>query len=459
MNDLSLALIRKGKGTGVVAGTTSHDLELALARKYGSGAAPAPTLSAYLTFESSDAFTITSRNGNTGKTWDGTLAYSTDAVHWFIWDGTKTLNSKENGGNHCIYLGGYDNTIITGNNLDTNFVISGTAISCTGDIRALLDHEKAAANEDPVMGDRCFDSLFAYNSQLTSAPSLPFQTLAFMCYASMFLNCTSLVSPPALPATTLTQACYASMFAGCTSLTSAPALPATALEIDCYDEMFAWCSSLTAAPTLPATTLADYCYSGMFQRSGLTAAPALPATTLAEMCYANMFYLCAHLTAAPALPATSLASQCYSSMFEGCTSLTAAPTLPATTLAERCYIQMFDSCTSLTAAPALPATTLANYCYANMLSGCTSLTSIPELPALMLTPRCYRSMFFNNSALKISTTQTAECPNAYRIPTTGTGTADTDSLTDMFYGTGGTFTGTPSINKTYYTNATIVPAA
>ena len=382
MNDLSLALIRKGKGTGVVAGTTSHDLELALARKYGSGAAPAPTLSAYLTFESSDAFTITSRNGNTGKTWDGTLAYSTDAVHWFIWDGTKTLNSKENGGNHCIYLGGYDNTIITGNNLDTNFVISGTAISCTGDIRALLDHEKAAANEDPVMGDRCFDSLFAYNSQLTSAPSLPFQTLAFMCYASMFLNCTSLVSPPALPATTLTQACYASMFAGCTSLTSAPALPATALEIDCYDEMFAWCSSLTAAPTLPATTLA-----------------------------------------------------------------------------ERCYIQMFASCTSLTAAPALPATTLANYCYANMLSGCTSLTSIPELPALMLTPRCYRSMFFNNSALKISTTQTAECPNAYRIPTTGTGTADTDSLTDMFYGTGGTFTGTPSINKTYYTNATIVPAA
>ena len=40
----------------------------------------------------------------------------------------------------------------------------------------------------------------------------------------------------------------------------------------------------------------------------------------------------------------------------------------------------------------------------------------------------------------------------------GTGTTATDALTDMFTSTGGTFTGTPEINTTYYlsTNNMIV---
>ena len=198
-------------------------------------------------------------------------------------------------------------------------------------------------------------------------------------------------------------------------------------------------------------TMAEYCYNYMFDScASLTQAPALPATTLANFCYCNMFSGCTGLTQAPALPATTLANYCYNTMFRGCTGLTQAPALPATTLGRSCYVNMFSGCTSLTQAPALPATTLANYCYSNMFNGCTSLTKVPALPATTLVIYCYYNMFYGCTKIKVSSTQTGEYAVAYRIPTDGTGTTATDALTDMFASTGGTFTGTPEINTTYY---------
>ena len=224
---------------------------------------------------------------------------------------------------------------------------------------------------------------------------------------------------------TMASKCYRYMFYKCTSLTQAPALPATTLESNCYNQMFNGCTSLTQAPALPATTLVDHCYFNMFNScTSLTQAPALPATTLADYCYYEMFSGCTSLTQAPALPATTLANNCYQSMFFGCSSLTQAPALPATTLAISCYTMMFYNCTSLTQAPALPATTLADYCYDSMFYGCTNL--------------------------KLSSSKTDEYTQEYRIPSSGSGTTATDALTNMFASTGGTFTGTPDINATYY---------
>ena len=141
-------------------------------------------------------------------------------------------------------------------------------------------------------------------------------------------------------------------------------------------------------------------------------------------------------------------------MFRGCTSLTQAPTLPATTLANYCYNYMFSGCTALTQAPALPATTLAANCYYSMFDGCTSLTQAPALPATTLKVYCYAFIFRGCTSLKLSSTQTGEYTIAYRIPTTGTGTTAMSALTDMFISTGGTFTGTPEINTTYYLSNT-----
>ena len=223
----------------------------------------------------------------------------------------------------------------------------------------------------------------------------------------------------------------------------------------CYQYMFRDCTSLTRAPALSATTLAAYCYEYMFQGcTSLTQAPALPATTLADYCYSDMFYGCTCLTQAPALPATTLKNYCYQSMFRGCTSLTQAPALPATKLADYCYNGMFYSCTGLTQEPALPATTLKNYCYSNMFYGCTSLTQAPALPATTLAAYCYRSMFQGCTSLKLSSTQTGEYTQEYRIPSSGTGTTANHALMYMFISTGGTFTGTPEINTTYYLSNT-----
>ena len=115
-------------------------------------------------------------------------------------------------------------------------------------------------------------------------------------------------------------------------------------------------------------------------------------------------------------------------MFNGCTSLAQAPALPATTVAESCYKYMFQGCISLTQAPALPAASLKRECYSNMFDGCTSL--------------------------KLSSTQTGEYTQEYRIPSSGTGTTATNALVEMFTGTGGTFTGSPAINTTYYLSNT-----
>ena len=146
----------------------------------------------------------------------------------------------------------------------------------------------------------------------------------------------------------------------------------------------------------------------------------------------------------------TMADYCYSSMFQGCTALTQAPALPATTLADHCYQYMFYNCTSLTQAPALPATTMAPGCYSSMFKGCTALIQVPELPATMLAKRCYLSMFDSCTRLKLSTIQTGEYTQEYRIPSSGTGATASIALVDMFTSTGGTFTGTPSINTTYY---------
>ena len=146
----------------------------------------------------------------------------------------------------------------------------------------------------------------------------------------------------------------------------------------------------------------------------------------------------------------AMASYCYANMFRDCTSLTAAPSLPATTLASYCYANMFFKCTSLTAAPSLPATTLASYCYASMFRDCTSLTAAPSLPATTLKPDCYSYMFFNCKKIKLSTTASGTYTKSYRIPKSGTGTTASSALNYMFANTGGTFTGTPEINTTYY---------
>ena len=142
------------------------------------------------------------------------------------------------------------------------FTDKNVKVTCTGDIRTLLDWEYYKT-VDTQNARFCF--LFYSCAALTSAPELPAKTLANYCYYHMFEGCTSLTSAPELKATTLEKSCYSSMFYGCTSLTSAPKLKATTLAASCYSRMFYGCTKLSTvtmlAPSDQISKKSDCCYN------------------------------------------------------------------------------------------------------------------------------------------------------------------------------------------------------
>lgn len=217
---------------------------------------PPPEDTSTFKFSSSTSFTLATASG--AKNWEGSLEYSTDKSAWSEWNGSL-INSSADG---KLYLRGTGNSAIGGFNKE--WVLTGSDISCTGNIENLLDYGTVAEGNHPAMGNNCYHSMFSGCTSLTSAPTLPATTLTNNCYYRMFDGCTSLASAPALPATTLAPGCYNGMFHDCTSLASAPALPATTLAVSCYQRMFEACTSLASVPALPATTLIDCCYQNMF---------------------------------------------------------------------------------------------------------------------------------------------------------------------------------------------------
>ena len=181
-------------------------------------------------------------------------------------------------------------TAVSDTNYSTISFGNTTAVSCTGDIRTLIDYKSyASANTENAR----FCYLFSGCTALSTAPELPAITLADHCYFGMFADCSSLTQAPQLPAQTLKDRCYSNMFAGCSSLTTAPELSSMTLDVYCYSRMFLSCTSLKTAPALPATELKEACYYGTFQGcTSLTTAPVLHATTLVQGCYQKIFNDC-----------------------------------------------------------------------------------------------------------------------------------------------------------------------
>ena len=188
----------------------------------------------------------------------------------------------------------------------------GVKVTCTGDIRTLLDYESyKTVKTDQAL----FCNLFENCKAITSAPDLPAETLAEDCYSFMFRGCTSLKTAPKLPATTLAGFCYYSMFSRCTALETAPTLSAETLDTSCYGYMFDGCTNLKTAPELRATQLKSGCYEGMFRGCSLESAPELPATMLAQKCYAYMFQNCANLSSVTILASSDEIKKYYYTCF------------------------------------------------------------------------------------------------------------------------------------------------
>ena len=140
----------------------------------------------YLTFSSPNPFSI--RVATPG--WDGKLYYSTDTKTWVEWTGTE-VNATEKGGIYALYFRGTGNVLIAKAST-SKWILSGSNISCTGNIESLLDYETVAAGQHPTMANYCYSSMFYGCTSLTTAPSLPATTLANRCYLSMFYGCTKI---------------------------------------------------------------------------------------------------------------------------------------------------------------------------------------------------------------------------------------------------------------------------
>ena len=125
-------------------------------------------------------------------------------------------------------------------------------------------------------------------------------------------------------------------------------------------------------------------------------------------------------------------------------------------MADHCFSRLFQANSYLRRCPAFRATTLNTWCYHNALRDCPELITLPALPALDLLNSSYYYMFYNDSKIKLSETQDSTYTNEYRIPVSGTGTIVSGATNGMFQNTGGSFTGVPSINTTYYTSNEIV---
>ena len=169
----------------------------------------------YLTFTANAAQTF--KMAITGSYAISGLQYSVNHGTWTDVEANKGVTF---GGTHGTLRLRGTNTNGTASNWNDYSTITfdnTVNVSCTGDIRTLLDY-KTYKTVDTSNARFC--SLFEDCTALTSAPKLPATKLANSCYAKMFAKCTSLKSAPKLPATKLEGLCYSGMFCGCSKLSS-----------------------------------------------------------------------------------------------------------------------------------------------------------------------------------------------------------------------------------------------
>ena len=171
----------------------------------------------YLTFSATAEQTMTISTSGT-YTLHESLEYSVNKGDWKqLVAGTPITFGGENGDLRMRGKSAGGTSTDIENFSTVSFGNSDVMVSCTGDIRTLVDWE---AHTTASTSQARFPWLFYECSSLISAPALPATTLAYYCYSGMFSGCTSLTTAPALLATTLAEGCYNGMFDGCTSLNS-----------------------------------------------------------------------------------------------------------------------------------------------------------------------------------------------------------------------------------------------
>lgn len=165
-----------------------------------------------VTFASESAISL--RVGDRTKHWDGAIEYSTDGLTWTLWDGTTEITS---GQDHKIHLRGTGNTVISPGRYDYRFVLTGSEISCSGNIEALLDYQSVMLGQHPTVGEAAFYSLFSGNDGLINLPDLSTVVLSNGCFAE-FASFSGVRVLPKLSQLVFPSTCFNLCFWGCSNI-------------------------------------------------------------------------------------------------------------------------------------------------------------------------------------------------------------------------------------------------
>ena len=367
-------------------------------------------------FYSGSSFTIKLANSGGSASWNGTVQYH-GSLGWTSYTANNEITATQvtygNGlSRYEVSFRGSGNTRFatgTGTAACSTFTITGSNVSCEGDLLYLLDY---TATSSYSAAQYTFTRLFSGCTALVSAPKMSLATLPGYCYAYLFYGCTNLVTVPTPTWTSFssTYVCYY-MFYNCTHLTTIALPKINTLTNYCYAYMFYNCTSL---PTVPA-----FIYTGATVSFGTYSC-------------SYMFYGC-----------TSLVHARFAVQSSGSAPVTV--TLGASsTLNTGCMQYMFSGCTGIT----------STY---RITSGGTVYQSFVALAPTALKQYCYRYMYRNCSSIRMATATATGTGGRYRLsfrlPSSGTGSSASGWNTGMFTGISSSSSwtgGAPTINTTYY---------
>ena len=206
----------------------------------------------YLTFSAASEQTMTMVSYR--YTLDESIEYSVNGSEWTQVGKVSgdeasgiTYTTITFGGNSgTLRMRGKSDTGMAANENDRAWITFGNSevpVSCTGDIRTLVDYTNY---RDASTSQARFSAMFSGCTPLVSAPELPATDLATKCYSFMFRGCTGLTTAPVLPAPVLAEGCYSSMFQGCSNLNSVTMLATDVSAEMCLDS---WLNNVAATGT------------------------------------------------------------------------------------------------------------------------------------------------------------------------------------------------------------------
>lgn len=406
----------------------------------------------YLTFSSPDGPFTVSLNGT--SIWnDGNIEYSLDKKTWTALDDRTIYNTiNSDGGN--IYLRGWGNSNVT-----FKFDLTGSNISCTGNLENLVDYKVVADGGHPNLALYAFDNSFAHETELVEAPEILFDYIPTYAFNYAFYGCTNLVKGPSvISASAIDYAGFQRAFEGCTKLKNIPKIETSNPGEYAFYSMFKDCTRLEKIPddNYVFNNTGDYALAYMF--FGCDSLSNVPNAivvngTMGQGLFSYMFQSCDSLATMPMLPTVNLSQYCYQGMFKDCASLVNTQFLIAPSVPSYAYANMFQGCTSLVASPNILATSLSDSACYQMFADCTSLKGIPSFNnfgEITIAGDPFLYMYQNCSQIKLSTTYSSEYSVFFWV---NVNNPPREYSYNTFVGTGGVEKG----NMRYKTNYFFAP--